>query len=368
MNAQPDAAVLDLSDPGALDLGEVPALDQVGGAALVGASLQTVEVQSRALRANEAPAFGTERVAPSLGARLLGSAAASGLRNLGAAILKPGQADRASRKAFSGEEDKAESPVALVERRWSSSAAGLRMPRLGGGKYGTTAPRVAAPTQSRGNRAPRWAAAAAGTIIALLTTSAAFATSSEALGYFIAPVSPTLFYASSTVLTVSLVWTVGVAVAHAAEEGIELLWEYFGYYNHNKLVQTLPQWLGFLAIVFPALVIQALAAFGAFGLFSPFAFGALIGARLGDWWFSHFWPSRKHPDDTNPGIATSWIYLVDGLALAAIFHGTFASSWAWLGLLAGAGFFAAVQPLIRLTGPLGDRFLAWRNSGRANVQ
>ena len=160
----------------------------------------------------------------------------------------------------------------------------------------------------------------------------------------------------------SLFWVLTIANIHAEEEKNGSLWAYFGKITGAGWLENLSPWLGYLLIVIPALVLQNVAAFGAFGgeTVRPFWLALLIGARSGDAIFSHIVPVlrgfKSSPEETaaksNPGLPTGLIYFADSIALALIFHGPLlAASRETLisGFAIGAGFFAVIQPLLHLT-------------------
>ncbi|MBI4347761.1 MAG: hypothetical protein HY553_12970 [Elusimicrobia bacterium] len=144
-------------------------------------------------------------------------------------------------------------------------------------------------------------------------------------------------------------WSVAVAARHSWEETRGELWSYFGRVSGNPLLSRLGPVPGFVVIVLPALALQVTAA--TLGLLGndPFWLAVLIGGRIGDAVFSHFIPAARG-FTPNPGLPTAWVYLVDGLAIALTFSAAVAQGWT--GLLVGAGFFAVLVPVFRLTGKL----------------
>jgi hypothetical protein len=96
--------------------------------------------------------------------------------------------------------------------------------------------------------------------------------------------------------------------------------------------------VGFVAIIAP---------FG--GTWGAFALGALIGARLSDTLVSHvgLYVRGYRP---NPGLSSTPLYVLEACFLAFVFHALLSanSSTAIVGFVAGAGFFVAVLPVLRL--------------------
>ncbi|MBX9685045.1 MAG: hypothetical protein K2X27_00010 [Candidatus Obscuribacterales bacterium] len=163
-------------------------------------------------------------------------------------------------------------------------------------------------------------------------------------------------------LIAALLWTGGIAFFHMLEEAQGRLWAYFGELLEADWLRHLSAHAGLILIVWPAFVLQAGAAYGAFSAaqVNPFWLSLLIGARIGDGLFSHFIPfaqgfaaprTGKVQEQLNPGLATAVVYLVDSLLLALLFNQELlsaASGTVLAGAALGAGFFALVQPGLKL--------------------
>jgi hypothetical protein len=128
------------------------------------------------------------------------------------------------------------------------------------------------------------------------------------------------------------------------------LWRNFGAIVGVKI----PDRLGFLGFTAGlTLTLWALALIGIAGLprwIPPaFALGALIGARLSDTLVSHVLLNalRYRP---NPGLSSTPLYVLEALFLIVAFRAGLAADWASArcGIIAGAGFFVAVLPLLWL--------------------
>lgn len=147
-----------------------------------------------------------------------------------------------------------------------------------------------------------------------------------------------------------LLWTLGVSSLHAYEETKGHLWSYFGKVYKNPLLNRLGGVLGFVGVVAPALLLQGSAAVLAFVGGSPAALAVLIGARVGDAYFSHLIPARLG-HVPNPGLPTAMIYVVDAIFLYLAFADSmFAAPYARLGLAFGVGFFAALPIVFAVSG------------------
>lgn len=176
----------------------------------------------------------------------------------------------------------------------------------------------------------------------------------------------TALLAAGNPLCAAMVWTIGIAFLHMLEEANGKLWSYFGDSAQFPLLKRLHPVVGFSLIVLPAFVLQSAASYMAFGTgtVQVFWLAVLIGARLGDGVFSHAIPFARGqqplPDaagqsgQLNPGLATGIIYLVDGLALTALFGASLLAlpvrELVVYGFAAGAGFFALVLPSLELLG------------------
>lgn len=138
----------------------------------------------------------------------------------------------------------------------------------------------------------------------------------------------------------ALLLSVLLTVAHTAEEGAGPggpLWAYFGRITGFRLDPV--EGVLLFSIALPAATV-IVAWHGYTG--SAFALGLLAGARLGDTAFSHAlpWLQGHRP---NPGLYSALAgYLAEGLLLAGF------ASVSWWGVALGAGFFAAVLPVLRL--------------------
>jgi hypothetical protein len=128
------------------------------------------------------------------------------------------------------------------------------------------------------------------------------------------------------------------------------LWRNFGAIVGAKI----PDPLGFL--VFTAgltLGLWALALIGIAGwprwIPPAFALGTLIGARVSDTLISHVLLNGLGYRP-NPGLSSTPLYIIEALFLIAAFRAGLGADWAsahW-GIIAGAGFFVAVLPLLWL--------------------
>lgn len=134
------------------------------------------------------------------------------------------------------------------------------------------------------------------------------------------------------------------SIAHAMEETFfgdgSPLWESFGEIADVRI----PDWLGFPLFFLGltgALTIVAVLGYGG----DPFWLGVLVGARLGDCWFSHWW--RTIRGNVVPGNWTTPLYVFESVTVMA----TMAPSAP--GMLVGAASFAAVIPSLRLAGFFG---------------
>lgn len=161
-------------------------------------------------------------------------------------------------------------------------------------------------------------------------------------------------------LLASMLWALGVSALHAKEETEGKLWSYFGSLTGAKWLNSLSAAAGFALIVAPALLLQSISAWNAFSgeKVDPFWFAVLIGARLGDGVFSHALPFLRATNVSanstfNPGLATAVIYLLDGVLFSLFWRAPLAvaaNEVLILGFTLGAGFFALVQPGLRLSG------------------
>lgn len=164
----------------------------------------------------------------------------------------------------------------------------------------------------------------------------------------------------------ALLWCVVVAIIHARQEAKDRLWQYFGEVTGATWLRAFHE-MGFALIVAPALLLQTTAALMAFcgdGIDARWL-ALLIGARIGDAAFSHLIPVaqgyelrryREQVEDPtlgarqkNPGLPSAIIYLIDGLILLVIWRAELAALHSvaiWFAI--GAGFFASVQPALRL--------------------
>jgi hypothetical protein len=128
------------------------------------------------------------------------------------------------------------------------------------------------------------------------------------------------------------------------------LWRNFGAIVGVKI----PDWLGFLG--FSAgltLTLWALALTGIAGwprwIAPAFALGALIGARVSDTLVSHVLLNALGYRP-NPGLSSTPLYVLEALFLIVAFRAGLTADWASArcGIIAGAGFFVAVLPLLWL--------------------
>lgn len=161
-------------------------------------------------------------------------------------------------------------------------------------------------------------------------------------------------------------WAISIAVEHAGEETQGRLWAYFGELTGVKALTRLGPVFGTALIVAPALALQTTSAVLAFtvGSISAFWLAVLIGARIGDALFSHLLPLATgakgqaeldgQEKQLNPGLASAIIYAVDGILFFLLWKDLLLSpdlnSTVIAGFALGAGFFAAVQPTLRLLG------------------
>lgn len=159
-------------------------------------------------------------------------------------------------------------------------------------------------------------------------------------------------------------WAISIAVEHAAQETKGRLWVYFGEITGLKALTRVNPVVGVTLIVAPALALQTISAVLAFALVpvNVFWLALLIGARLGDALFSHALPlalgAKAQADldgqvtQRNPGLSSALIYALDGVLFLLIWQDALlnpaVSTSVIAGAALGAGFFAAVQPSLRL--------------------
>lgn len=120
------------------------------------------------------------------------------------------------------------------------------------------------------------------------------------------------------------------------------LWEDFG-----RIARVhVPGWLGFIGFSALAVALGWLAWYGYAGG-SMVALSLLLGARLGDLWFSHVDLWLKNLSPSNPGLMSA---LVLYTAEAAFLIAVFGSALSLPLVLIGAGAFAVVIPLLSAAG------------------
>jgi hypothetical protein len=128
------------------------------------------------------------------------------------------------------------------------------------------------------------------------------------------------------------------------------LWRNFGAIVGVKIPDLLG-FLGFTAAL--TLGLWALALIGVAGWprwsAPAFALGALIGARVSDTLISHVLLNALGYRP-NPGLSSTPLYVLEALFLIVAFRAGLAADWASAkcGIIAGAGFFVAVLPLLWL--------------------
>jgi hypothetical protein len=128
------------------------------------------------------------------------------------------------------------------------------------------------------------------------------------------------------------------------------LWRNFGAIVGVKIPDLLG-FLGFTAAL--TLGLWALALIGIAGWprwgAPAFALGALIGARVSDTLISHVLLNALGYRP-NPGLSSTPLYIIEALFLIVAFRAGLAADWASArcGIIAGAGFFVAVLPLLWL--------------------
>jgi hypothetical protein len=159
------------------------------------------------------------------------------------------------------------------------------------------------------------------------------------------------FGRSAVLLIVILAANFAITALHSWQEWKGAggpLWRNFGAIVGVKI----PDPLGFLAFVAGlALALWALALIGIAGwprwIPPAFALGALIGARLSDTLVSHVLLNALGYRP-NPGLSSTPLYILEALFLIVAFRAGLAADWASArcGILAGAGFFVAVLPLL----------------------
>ena len=128
------------------------------------------------------------------------------------------------------------------------------------------------------------------------------------------------------------------------------LWRNFGAIVGVKI----PDLLGFLGFTAGlTLGLWALALIGIAGWprwsAPAFALGALIGARVSDTLISHVLLNALGYRP-NPGLSSTPLYIIEALFLIMAFRAGLAADWASArcGIVAGAGFFVVVLPLLWL--------------------
>jgi hypothetical protein len=141
------------------------------------------------------------------------------------------------------------------------------------------------------------------------------------------------------------------------------LWRNFG----AIVGLDIPDQLGFFG--FTLLLTLTLFAVGYVGIMGPFgprctalALGALIGARLSDTLISHvllYWIGYR----PNPGLSSTPLYFLEAVFIAWVFKAVLTANpdATKYGVIAGAGFFLAVLPLLWLAQLL---IPAWRRRPR----
>jgi phosphatidylglycerophosphate synthase len=89
-----------------------------------------------------------------------------------------------------------------------------------------------------------------------------------------------------------------------------------------------------------------------------FCLGFLIGGRLSDTWVSHLKPHYRGYRP-NPGLSSTPLYVLEAVFLIVAFSAGLLAGpgWALGGIIAGAGLFVVVLPLLRL---LRAKIPAWR--------
>jgi hypothetical protein len=145
------------------------------------------------------------------------------------------------------------------------------------------------------------------------------------------------------------------------------LWRNFGAIVGLKI----PDLLGFLGFtVLLTLTLWILGSIGIAGWLpflgpvgnrcTAFALGALIGARLSDTLVSHLWLYIRGYRP-NPGLISTPLYVLEAIFMIVVFGAGLQAAllWAAFGILAGAGFFAAVLPSLRW---LRTKIPAWQQA------
>lgn len=134
------------------------------------------------------------------------------------------------------------------------------------------------------------------------------------------------------------------------------LWDNFGMIVGVRL----PDWLGFALFSVALAVGLGVLAMVGYGGGNAACLSVLLGARLGDVLVSHWGLWLVGLSRPNPGIWTTPLYALEGAALLACWPLLAAGPPSPAGVLAGAGFFAAVLPTLWLAGRLVP---AWRRPG-----
>lgn len=167
----------------------------------------------------------------------------------------------------------------------------------------------------------------------------------------------------------AMIEAIVIAMVHCHEETSGRLWVYFGKVSGFEALMKLDDVVGFLLIVFPALILQMVSAWMAFHGpdISPFWLSLLIFGRLSDAVNSHIGLRARGyepvdqmfcwqmPTQLNPGLSSAYWYVADSFVFLFFFGHALGQYSAIVGGLMGFFFFFLVVPILTELGKFADR-------------
>jgi hypothetical protein len=163
---------------------------------------------------------------------------------------------------------------------------------------------------------------------------------------------------SSKLVLLAIVQIVNLALTliHSLQERKGQLWRYFGAVAGVKISDSFGQIVFFGGLTLSLWIVGLIGIYGTVTWQTPLAFGclgAIVGCRLSDSLYSHV-RLNYEGYKPNPGLESVPLYLVESVALTAIFLPTVTAhpGAVMIGFAIGAFAFYSVIPTLRILGPL----------------
>jgi hypothetical protein len=157
-------------------------------------------------------------------------------------------------------------------------------------------------------------------------------------------------------LAIVQIVNLALTLIHSLQERKGQLWRYFGAIAGVKIPDSFGQVVFFGGLTLSLWIVGLIGIYGTVTWQTPLAFGclgAIVGCRLSDSLYSHV-RLNYEGYKPNPGLESVPLYLVESVALTAIFLPTVTAhpGAVTIGFAIGAFAFYSVIPTLRILGPL----------------